>query len=219
MRQRGSEGSQSRPRLKVETTGDAPQTNFAIVTPVDPENDNYDSESGSWHQNDDSSGLAIAAGSFDFDFESYTEPQMPETRETHNHAAEYAMPAPRPLQRSFEFRPVKVSTLSDVSEGPMEAGSKPVMIDSAYGSLESTQGDGTGRPSRRHVKSTTAPYPGLAVAPQDLDVDMAVPEHEINMDALAIPFQQFLGAEMDECGNIEGRNLTEYLYGEHGIIQ
>lgn len=215
----GSNVSGTRPTLTVETTSDPSDVNFAIATSGDPENDSYDSESGSWHQNDDSSGLAITAGSFNFDFDSFTAPQMLETQNSQDPTASDMVPPPRPLQRSFEFRPVKVSTLVDGSEGKTPLAVKPIMIDSAYGSLESSHGDGSGRPSRLHVKSTTASHIKSQVASQDLDVDMSVPEHELNMDALEIPFQQFLGAEMDECGNIEGRNLTEYLYGQGGLIQ
>ena len=118
-------------------------------------------------------------------------------------------------QDRFEFRPVKVSSLGDVSPESKPGPSQNVpMIDSAYGSLESKHGNATVRPSRQHVKNGTdvMDYEGVSW-PTDLELNMPVPEHELNMEALKVPFQDFLGADMDEYGNINGRNLTEYLYG------
>ena len=214
-----------RPILTLDTVSTPSEFTFAVTTPGNPENDQYDDECSSWHQNDDSLGLAITTDNFNFEF---LHPQNAEPIPKPDLAtvATNLVPPPNPLARNFEFRPVKVSTLTDVSSkhtsNITKSNSKVVpMIDSAYGSLESNYSNSTGRPNRQHVKSTTSmrgttiKHEDNAQVPclRDPDFEVPVPEHELNMEALEVPWQDFLGAEMDEFGNVGGRSLTEYLYG------
>ena len=196
-----SKQQSNRPALTLDTVTTPSEITFAVATPGNPEDDQYDSESGSWHQNDDSLGLAISTDPFNFEFQHTPSALTPQP--VLAAGGQGSLP-PKHSERTLQFRPVKVSSLDDVDANNTTSTSKPALIiDSAYGSLESNHGNP--RPSRHHVKAT--------VGTVDCDLDMPVPEHELNMDALKIPFQDFLGAEMDECGNIGGRSLTEYLYG------
>ena len=191
-----------RPALTLDTVTTPSEITFAVTTPGNPEDDQYDSESGSWVQNDDSLGLALTTDAFNFDFQQ-SQPSEPMLASDSGQGV-----APlNHTERPFEFRPVKVSSLDNSLERNQPSTSKlGAVLDSAYGSLESNHGNGNGRPSRHHVKGT--------VGAMDCDYNLPVPENELNMEALKIPFQDFLGADMDECGNIGGRSLTEYLYGE-----
>ena len=75
-----SEGPQipsSRPILTLETVSTPSEITFNVTTPGNPENDQYDDECSSWHQNDDSLGLAITTdNNFDFEFQG-TQSQEP----------------------------------------------------------------------------------------------------------------------------------------------
>ena len=206
------EGHPDRPILSLNTAKTLSGVTFAVTTPDDPEDDQYDDECGSWHQNDDSLGLAITTDTFDFDFsQSESMELMPKQLGHVTQAAQNPVSSRQP-ERTFEFRPVKVSSLDEAATDGKSTSTTLPIIDSAYGSLESNHGSSNPRPNRHHVKSTANSQ--LPTIPQAMDLDMPVPEHELDMDALKIPFQDFLGADMDECGNIGGRSLTEYLYGQ-----
>ena len=208
-----SDQQPSRPALTLNTTATPSDITFAVTTPGNPEDDQYDSESGSWVQNDDSLGLALTTDAFNFEFQ-HSQPSESLAKRL-SCASDQVLAPTEHTERPFEFRPVKVSTLGDSPVNTETSALKvgPI-IDSAYGSLESNHGSGNPRP-RRHIKSTAgAMRYNHGNHPDAAEMDIPVPENELNMQALSVPFQDFLGADMDECGNIGGRSLTEYLYGD-----
>ncbi len=209
-----SEQQSSRPVLTLDTANTPSEVTFAVRTPGNPEDDQWDEDCNSWHQDDDSRGLAITTDAFNFDFQ-HSQASEPTPKGTLSGGGNGAVAKKHP-ERLSKFRPVKISSLDNVSLDNENTTSKiSAVIDSTYGSLDSNHGNGNPRPYRQHVKSTTGAmdYDHGALS-RTADLGVPVPEHELNMEALKVSFHDFLGADMDECGNIGGKSLTEYLYGE-----
>ena len=113
------------------------------------------------------------------------------------------------------LKSVKIASLADhpSAEAAVDTYLKPnissASADSGYDSMSSRPSSSTPHfRSRPRMKSHPAP-PGMDVIMHEPLSDPGVDYH-----ALKVPFQDFLGADMDECGNVDGRSLTEYLYPE-----
>jgi len=170
---------------------------------VDDEDDDKD-ETTSWKAGDEALGLALTTSNFVFDFE-------PELQSSQASVVEDGCPEPHPSllpssqlppTTSNKFTPVK---LVSVADDPLPRKSVPTnlkqnlssaSIDSGYGSLGSRPSHST---PRAKAKASV------------VDHDEPVPESAINYNALDVPYEQFLGTDTDDFGNVDGNTLADYL--------
>ncbi|RMZ92509.1 hypothetical protein DV736_g252, partial [Chaetothyriales sp. CBS 134916] len=182
---------------------------FRVTTPLDVD-DRYDSDSGSWQHGDDEFGLAITTSpAFEFEFDHTRMRGLgagqldtpPPSAKAH---APMLMPAPT-------FKPVKIISLAEhqSSEAAAETSLKPTASDASAdsGYFSTAQHSLLPAPPAR---ARMMGHPSLA--PIDTRMTATAADPGVDMDALDVPFEDFLGSNTDEFGNVNGTDLTAYLY-------
>ncbi|KIW54082.1 hypothetical protein PV05_06471 [Exophiala xenobiotica] len=193
-----------------------PSTNITFpISPVgDPENDQYDEECHSWTQGDER-GLAIS-GDFNFDFNS----GLGSAAQDLNQGT--AAPSEPPV---YSFHPVRLDSLEHTSVQSVSRlkanHSNASSVDSGYGSFHKSSSTSSARAASASASTgarpTNRPVRGKMKGKniiRDARDSSPVPESAINFDALDVSFEEFLGGAlepgMDEFGNVEHNNLSEY---------
>lgn len=190
---------------------------FAVPYHIDPENDQYDDECHSWQEGDEL-GLAITTDSFNFDFRQPNATTESEQVFAIQEQHPYTLPPGHPLPGSqdLNFKPVKVSSLTDPVPGQATVDNyTDLKLNISNASADS--GYNSGSMSRRPVALDQPRHKYCkATAAYASQTDGPVPDSELNLDALDIPYQEFLDGDTDEHGNVGGSNFDDYWTGRYG---
>ncbi|RMZ76687.1 hypothetical protein DV738_g4851, partial [Chaetothyriales sp. CBS 135597] len=171
------------------------EISFRAPTPVDID-DRYDSDSGSWQHGDEKFGFAMTTSpGFEFEF---SDAQMPGLEPAHMDTAPPSANAQGPkLMSAPVFKPVKIASLvvPQSSEAAVETSLRPTASDAS--------GDSGYISAEQHPQLGRARIKGhRSLSPLDTRMPDSTPDHGVNMDALDVAFEEFLGLDTDEFGNV-----------------
>ncbi|KAI1624080.1 hypothetical protein EDD37DRAFT_399043 [Exophiala viscosa] len=174
-------------------------TKFAAGAATDPENDQYDKDSGSWTQGDEQ-GLAISTD-FDFDIQPTIDSAVTDLDENAR---------PEGSTRCISaFKPVRLSSMEPpstqnpaIASGLKANHSNASSVDSGYGSRRPSMS----QTSANHPASSAAKHNGRPVqdkvkgkSKEPIRPASPVPESDINFNAFDVSFEEFLNPHGDPC--------------------